>query len=140
MFAVESWLLAPLLIGSKRCLWCSPTEDPGPDPPRDDDQRVRVIPAEKQDVIFAEPALERGEAGAVLSPLYFSHQGRLLAPEWVEVHVMSGAAKPAGAGERVALGMDADFSVPIDDLAFEARPFLTMAGAALTSTPSTTSA
>src|SRR5438034_217842 len=73
---------------------------------------------------------QRGKAGAVLSALHFGNKRRFLPAERIHVNVVTAATKPARTGERIALGMNTDSAVRLDDLALNAIALPAMASTA----------
>jgi hypothetical protein len=93
-------------------------------------------PGSRYTLAIAEPLFEYGKARAGCASLHFGDERWLVLAQRVNVNVMPAAAEVAGAGQWVSLGMNTECLVPSDDLTLEARPFLTMAGAAYRCAPS----
>ena len=89
-----------------------------------------MIPAKDQEIVFAEPFLERGEARAGLAFLHLSDERGLVAAEDVDVDVVAGAAEAAGTAEGVPLSLNAESTVAIDNLALASVADAAMPGAA----------
>jgi hypothetical protein len=80
-----------------------------------------MVAAKHEQVVFAEPCLKRGEAGAVLARLHLGNERCFLAAEGVDIEVVTAASEAAGAGQRIALGMNTEGAVTLDNLALAAR-------------------
>src|ERR1700704_684457 len=77
-----------------------------PHAPRDYNHRVGAVLAQEQRIVFAKPILQRYETAAVLASFHLRRDRRLIGAKHVDVDVMAAAAKPAGARQRITLGMD----------------------------------
>jgi hypothetical protein len=95
-----------------------PFEQARPHTPGQYDERINVVALEHEQIIFAEPAFELHEAAAVPARLAFGNKRRCFTAECIDVDVVTAATKPARTRERIALGMNTDSAVRLDDLAF----------------------
>jgi hypothetical protein len=109
-----------------------------PHAPGQKHEGVGIVPSQEQQIVFAEPALELHEASAVPARLAFRNERRCFTAERINVDVMTAATKPACTGERIALGMNADSAVRLDDLALNAIALPAMASTTHVGTPSGT--
>src|SRR5262245_57807602 len=107
-----------------------PCEQPRPYAPRQQNQRIGVISAQEQRIVFAKPFFERREASAILSRLHFRDRWRLIVSEEIKIDVMPSATKPTGAGQRIPFCVNADSAVRLDDLALNAIALPAMASTA----------
>src|SRR5262249_9352175 len=89
-----------------------------------------MIAAKDEQVVVAQPFLKRGEAGAVLAGLALGDERRFVPTEHVEVQVVTGAREAAGAGQRIALGMNTEGAVTLDKLALDPVAFPAVTSAA----------
>ncbi len=76
-----------------------------------------MVTAQHQQVVFAEPAFQLDEAGTALALLHLANERGLVGAEAIDIDIVAGAAKSAGAAEGVAFGMDAKSAVAIDNFA-----------------------
>src|SRR5690242_438892 len=106
------------------------SEQSGPDAPWHQRERLGMVPAKKQDVIFAEPALERCKAFPVCACLDFSHERSLVGPERIDVDVMTRAAKAGCSAEGIAFGFDSEFVVKVHEFTLDSVALSAMTGAA----------
>jgi len=100
--------------------WPHLREQARPHAPRQHDYGIGVVAAQEQRVVFAEPAFELDEAAAVPARLAFGNERRCFTAERIDVDVVTAATKPTRTGERIALGMNVDNAVRLDDLALNA--------------------
>jgi hypothetical protein len=82
-----------------------------------------MVAAKDEQVVVAQPFLKRGEAGAVLAGLALGDERRFVPTEHVEVQVVTAAPEAAGAGQRIALGMNTEGAVTLDNSRSIRSPF-----------------
>src|SRR5262245_20039710 len=126
--ARRRWRRGSARIGGRS--WPDLCEQARPHAPRQQDQRLGVIAAKEEQIVFAEPAFELHEAAAVPARLAFGNERRCFTAERIDVEVVAAATKPARTGERIAFGMNADSAVRVDDLALNAIALPAMASTA----------
>src|SRR5262249_32559090 len=107
-----------------------PFEQPRPHAPRQQHKRISVVALEHEQIVFAEPTFELHETTAVPARLAFGNERRCFTAERIDVDVVAAATKPARTGERIALGMNVDSAVRLDDLALNAIALPAMASSA----------
>src|SRR5262245_28409356 len=107
-----------------------PFEQARPHAPMQQHKRISVVALKHEQIVFAEPAFELHEAPAVPARLAFGNERRCFTAERIDVDVVTAATKPARTGERIALGMNADSAVRLDDLALNAIALPAMASSA----------
>src|SRR5262249_37143598 len=105
-----------------------PFEQARPHAPRQQHERISVVALEHEQIVFPEPAFELHEAAAVPARLAFGNERRCFTAERIDVDVVAAATKSARTGERIALGMNAERAVRLDDLALNAIALPAMAG------------
>jgi hypothetical protein len=74
-----------------------PFEYACPHTPRQQYERVCIITAEKQGVVFGKPSFERGEPCPVFTAFHLRDRWRLVAPKQIKINVVPAATKSAGA-------------------------------------------
>ena len=79
---------------------------------------------------YSPSQLELHEAAAVPARLAFGNERRCFTAERIDVDVVTAATKAARTGERIALGMNSDSAVRLDDLALNAIALPAMASTA----------
>src|SRR5262249_2596126 len=109
-----------------------------PDAPGQKHESIGIVPSQEQQIVFAEPAFELYEAAAVPARLAFGNERRCFTAERIDVDVVIAATKPARTGERIALGMNAESAVRLDDLALNAIALSAIASTAHIGMPSGT--
>src|SRR5262249_47955998 len=85
---------------------------------------------EHEQIVFAEPAFELHEAAAAPACLAFGNERRCFTAKSIDVDVVTATTKPARTRERIALGMNADSAVRLDDLALQPVAFPAVTSAA----------
>src|SRR5262245_37940692 len=108
----------------------APREKAPPDAPGQKHEGVGIVPSQEPQIVFPEPAFELHEAAAVPARLAFGNERRCFTAERIDVDVVTAATKPARAGERITLGMNADSAVRLDDFALNAIALPAMASTA----------
>src|SRR5262249_50001846 len=109
-----------------------------PDAPRQKHEGVGIVPSQEQQIVFAEPTPELHQTAAAPARLAFGNERRCFTAERIDVDVVTAATKPARTGERIALGMNAESAVRLDDLSLNAVALPAMASTAHVGTPSGT--
>jgi hypothetical protein len=115
-----------------------PFEQARPCAPGQHDERIGVISAEKENVVAGEPRLQRDEAGAGFAGLHLGDERRFLATKRIDVDIMTAAAEARGSGQGIALTVNAEGAMSINELALDASALLPMASTTHVGTPSGT--